>query len=264
MANEERFSGLAEQYKTYRPSYAAESIDYVIQNAGVLQGAVVADIGSGTGILSELFLERGFRVYGVEPNEDMRSVAETQLSKKYANFASIPGTAENTGLSDCSVSLVTVSQALHWFDRKKFAAECRRILRPEGKLAVFYADFNRSSGMFDDLRDLNRTLFGNKQWTLSVAYAYSASNLRKLFRNGEYAEAEFDNAKFYDKEAFLSFVLTYSFAPKPHEAEYGAYSAAVENIFEKHAVSLRGGVHITRAVKQIKAPFMMRTFVGTV
>jgi ubiquinone/menaquinone biosynthesis C-methylase UbiE len=96
---------------------------------------VIADIGSGTGILSELFLKNGNLVFGVEPNQEMRQAAETLLSH-YPNFTSIDGRAEATLLPDKSVDLVAAGQAFHWFDPQKAKVEFRRILRP-GSLAMF-------------------------------------------------------------------------------------------------------------------------------
>lgn len=84
---------------------------------------IVADIGSGTGILSRQLLVRGLHVIGVEPNNDMRNVAEQSLNI-HSRFISINATAENTTLKENSVDLVTVAQAFHWFDKKAFKIEC--------------------------------------------------------------------------------------------------------------------------------------------
>ncbi len=77
----------------------------------------MADIGSGTGIFSHQLLERDLTVFGVEPNDDMRMMAEQSLNL-YSRFKSIKATAENTTLKENSVDLVTVAQAFHWFDKK--------------------------------------------------------------------------------------------------------------------------------------------------
>jgi len=88
LKNEERFSNKADIYKKYRPSYPKELIDYLYSQVGFRQDSIIADIGSGTGILSCLLLERGSLVYCVEPNADMRKVAEKDLSG-FKNFTSI-------------------------------------------------------------------------------------------------------------------------------------------------------------------------------
>ena len=96
----------------------------------------VVDIGSGTGLLSKLFLENGNTVYGVEPNEEMRSHAEETLYE-FPHFVSIRGRAEDTTLGDASIGLVTVGQAIHWFDREPARLESLRgFLRKNGQLGV--------------------------------------------------------------------------------------------------------------------------------
>src|SRR5260370_37277837 len=93
--------------------------------------SVIADLGSGTGILSELFLKHGHRVFGVEPNREMRSAGERLLAK-YPEFSSIDATAEATTLVNASIDFITAGQAFHWFDREKARPEFARILKPGG------------------------------------------------------------------------------------------------------------------------------------
>src|ERR1022692_4825218 len=98
----QRFSSRAANYVKYRPGYPGGVIKTLVKECGLTVKSVVADIGSGTGILSELFLKDGNRVFGVEPNREMREAGE-QLLGKYPTFTSIDGTAEETSLADCSV-----------------------------------------------------------------------------------------------------------------------------------------------------------------
>ena len=111
----ERFSGRAEYYSKYRPNYPVSILQYLERELGLSRNAVVADIGSGTGIFAELLLRNGNRVFGVEPNDDMRTIAESTLSS-YENFTSIKGSAEHTTLPAASVDYVTAAQSFHWFD----------------------------------------------------------------------------------------------------------------------------------------------------
>ena len=111
-----RFSGKAEMYAKYRPSYPRSILKILEEEIAFNKDQIVADIGSGTGLLSKVFLENGNKVYGIEPNDEMRAFGEKFLSE-WKNFISVKGTAEHTGLKDHSVDLVTAGQALHWFDR---------------------------------------------------------------------------------------------------------------------------------------------------
>ena len=112
-----RFSNRVDAYVKYRPAYPQELITFLKQEGMLHSETIIADIGSGTGISSELFLKEGNTVIGVEPNQEMRETAEKLLTK-YDNFKSINATAEHTTLKDKSVDLVIVAQAFHWFDKQ--------------------------------------------------------------------------------------------------------------------------------------------------
>jgi len=134
----DRFTGRAGDYAKYRPTYPSGIISYLEDKIRFNQSWVVADIGSGTGILSELFLRNGNRVFCVEPNGDMRQVAEKNLEKYGPLFISVDGRAEATNLKPDSVDLVVAGQALHWFDLRGARSEFRRILRKNGRVAIIY------------------------------------------------------------------------------------------------------------------------------
>src|SRR5262249_16934021 len=97
----------------------------------------VADIGSGTGISSELFLQNGNRVYAVEPNLKMRTAAES-LFKGNHQFVSINATAESTSLPDESIDVIVAGQAFHWFDKTASKIEFQRIARPGAFLVLMW------------------------------------------------------------------------------------------------------------------------------
>ena len=81
-----RFSSRVENYIKYRPSYPLEIIDFLKEEMILAEDTIIADIGSGTGILTKLFLDNGNQVYGIEPNKDMRAAAERNL-QEYTNFS---------------------------------------------------------------------------------------------------------------------------------------------------------------------------------
>ncbi len=110
-----RFTGRAFVYSTSRPSYPRGILDILRSEINFDETYTIADIGSGTGLLSQLFLENRNRVLAVEPNDEMRGFAEKSLDK-FPKFLSVRGTAEQTGLEGASVDLVVIGQALHWFD----------------------------------------------------------------------------------------------------------------------------------------------------
>lgn len=136
MKNTDRFTGKAGAYAQGRPGYPSAVVELLTQETR-RENPRMADIGSGTGILSRAMLERGWTVYGVEPNDDMRKEAEKTLNG-FSRFHSVAGTAEHTRLSGASVDLVTSAQAFHWFDAFAFKRECRRILTGEGRIALIW------------------------------------------------------------------------------------------------------------------------------
>jgi ubiquinone/menaquinone biosynthesis C-methylase UbiE len=132
-----RFSDRVSNYAKFRPSYPEEIIGFLEQNIGLQKEWTIADIGSGTGIFSELLLRNGYKVWGVEPNKEMREEAEKNLAG-YEKFSSINGKAEQTFLTGNSIDLITVAQAFHWMARDATKEEFRRILKPEGFIMLLW------------------------------------------------------------------------------------------------------------------------------
>lgn len=132
-----RFSERAENYARSRPGYPREILSFLEERGALGGDTVVADVGSGTGALSVLFLKNGNTVLGVEPNRGMRGAAE-RLLRDHHLFVSIDGSAEDTTLAAESVDLVVIANALHWLDREAARAELSRVLRPGGRVAVVW------------------------------------------------------------------------------------------------------------------------------
>lgn len=133
----ERFSNRVDAYVKYRPGYPDLLVDLLREKIGLDDTSVIADIGAGTGISSDLFLRHGMTVHAVEPNDAMRRAAEIFRGEN-PRFHSLNGTAEKTGLPDGSVDAVVAGQAFHWFDREKAREEFRRILKPGGHVVLFW------------------------------------------------------------------------------------------------------------------------------
>jgi ubiquinone/menaquinone biosynthesis C-methylase UbiE len=112
--NFDKFTGLADNYEKARPGYAAKSIDYIVSRLAP-PNPVFADVGAGTGKLSELLAPLAGKLYAVEPNSDMRGKLAAAL-EKFPNAEAVNGSAENTGLPDHSVDAVICAQAFHWFN----------------------------------------------------------------------------------------------------------------------------------------------------
>ena len=161
-----RFSSKVDNYRKYRPTYPAEVIDLLRHECGLTSEAVVADIAYGTGLFTKLLAETGARVIGVEPNAPMRQAGEEYLAA-YANFRSIEGTAEATGLADRSIDLLAAAQAAHWFDVEKAKREFLRVLKPKGWVVLLW-----------NKRSLDATPFAKAYEQVLLDYATDYKEIR--------------------------------------------------------------------------------------
>ncbi len=145
----QRFSSRVENYIKYRPRYPQAVITVLRQDCQLPSNSLVADMGSGTGVLTELFLQNGNPVFAVEPNREMRLAGE-HLLRKFPAFHSVSARAEATTLAGRSVDFVVAGQSFHWFDRPKARSEFHRILRPTGWVMLVWNERETQSNSFHD------------------------------------------------------------------------------------------------------------------
>ena len=215
-----RFTGKAQVYQKYRPNYPKAYLNYL---AGQLpKGAPVADVGAGTGILSQELVQAGFSVYCVEPNRDMRQEA----SKVKGVLQLLDGTAEQTGLPADSVCLVTAAQAFHWFEPELFRDECRRILRPNGLVSLVW-NTRLDSPLNRALEEVKRKYFPDYKGP-SGGISRTDKDFSIFFT--EYEHHSFPNPYQLDREGFIGNLLSSSYVTQIGSE---AYLEAVEDIFTK-------------------------------
>ena len=151
MTGADRFTDKAQKYEKYRPSYPNESVSIIMKecNFNLDNDIIIADIGAGTGKFTELLLENNYTVYAIEPNDKMRAIADSKFlgNHKYKSFNS---NAENTLLADNSIDIITVAQALHYFDLDKVKIEFRRILKKNGKVVLLWNFRDRASNFMKE------------------------------------------------------------------------------------------------------------------
>jgi SAM-dependent methyltransferase len=229
------FSKRADNYARYRPGYPADVLDCLRQECGLTPQTVVADVGSGTGILTRLFLDNGNRVYAVEPNEAMRLEAERTLGG-YAGFVSVAGRAEATTLPNRSIDLVTAGQAFHWFDAAASRIEFGRVLRPGGFIALVW---NARAYQDDPFMMAYERVLGEfgMGYTVVIHRAHSG-DLDTLFANGR-GFRSFSHSRSLDFDSLWGGFLSASYAPLPDDPRYGAMRAALQAAFAAHQ---RGGL----------------------
>jgi SAM-dependent methyltransferase len=226
-----RFDDRVANYVAYRPSYPAGVVDFLRDELGLAPGAVVADVGSGTGILSELLLEAGCAVVGVEPNDAMRAAAESRL-KSFAEFRSVKGTAEATTLEDASVGLVTAAQAFHWFDAERARAEFRRILKLNGWVALLWNMRRTDSTAF--LRDYEKLLreFGTDYAQVNCEHV-SEGRIAEFFA-GAFGRKSFDNFQSFDFDGLRGRLLSASYVPLEGHPNFEPMLEALRRLFDAH------------------------------
>jgi SAM-dependent methyltransferase len=225
----ERFSNRVANYARFRPTYPLEAVEILKNKCGLAPNSVVADIASGTGIFTRLLLENGNRVFGVEPNTAMRWAGEEYLAD-YPKFTSVIGKAENTGLPDHSVDLVTSAQAAHWFDREKAMREFQRILKPAGYLAVLWND-----------RRLDATAFDREYEQMLLDYGTDYADVKRLdeaagrfFGSFKYELRVLRNFQDLNYPAFEGRLLSSSYAPQAGHSSHAPMLAELRRIFEAY------------------------------
>ena len=232
--NTTRFSDRVENYIKYRPSYPKEVIDYLKSENILKPDTIITDIGSGTGISTEIFLKNGNTVYAVEPNDAMREAAEKLLSG-YNNFKNINATAENTTLPHNSIDLIVCAQAFHWFDIPKVKIEFKRILKPTGSICLMWNE-----------RILDATPFLIDYENLLLKYGTDYTNVRhenidenKLaeFFTGGYITKTFPNKQVFDLDGVTGRLLSSSYTPQKDSPLYGLMLEELRQIFEKNQVN---------------------------
>lgn len=228
-----RFSERVQHYIVSRPSYPAASIDALALFAGLSEGATVADIGSGTGIFTKLLLDRGYTVYGVEPNMAMRRAAEQLLCEETA-FQSVAGRAEQTGLPDASCDCVTAAQAFHWFDSARAREEIYRILRPGGSIALVWNQRHFDTTPF--LRAYEGFLheWGTDYDKVSESYE-NPESIAALYEGAEWRVYTFPNAQHFDYHGLCSRVLSCSYVPGCDDPRRAPMLAALRRLFLEFA-----------------------------
>ena len=227
----ERFSSRVDNYARYRPSYPPLALELLRERCGLGPGARVADIGSGTGILTELLLESGAEVFAVEPNDAMRGAAEAQL-KDHPRFRSVKGTAESTTLGAASVDLLVAGQAFHWFDPQRARIEALRVLRPLAWAALLWNERPPEATPF--LADYEALLRRHApEYTRITASRADVGTMRQ-FLGAAMEVRSFANEQILDFEGLKGRLMSSSYAPEPGNPDYEPMIALLREVFGRH------------------------------
>lgn len=225
-----RFSDRVANYIRYRPGYPPELIATLLAGSDT---PVVADIGSGTGIFTRLLLQRGLKVFGIEPNANMRQAGEEYLAE-YGNFVSIDGGAEDTGLDDSSIDLITAAQAFHWFHNEQSRIEFARILKPDGQLALIW-NKRRIEQPFQQAYDALLREIAPEYGQVNHMNL-SSDDIAAFFATGEMDIQHFDYHQQLDFNGLIGRLKSSSYCPPEGSQPYDQLLKELRLLFDKHAV----------------------------
>jgi SAM-dependent methyltransferase len=227
----QRFSSRVENYVRFRPGYPPEVLERLKSECGLTPDSVIADIASGTGIFTRMLTENGNRVFGVEPNDEMRRAGE-RLLESYSAFTSIAGTAETTTLPDHSVDIVTAAQAAHWFDREKARREFIRILKPGGWLVLLWNERRADSTPF--LREYEHLLLAYGTDYREVRHERTTAEIADFFSPSPFRSSTLEMRQQVDYLGLEGRLLSSSYTPTSDQANYDAMLRELRRIFDAH------------------------------
>jgi SAM-dependent methyltransferase len=232
--NTERFTGRVKDYERYRLRYPEAAIEILVARSGLRLDHLVADVGAGTGMLAELFLENGNAVIAVEPNDDMRAACE-RLALAWPGLVVKKATAEDTGLEEGSVDFVAVGRAFHWFDTHRTAKEFRRILRPGGWVVIAsnsrVRDDSPMSRAYEDLLRQHGT-----DYEANFERYESGGRVNEFFAGGELFREEIYGEQRLTLEELAGQTQSLSVTPEQGHAKYEGMQEALRAFFAKWQV----------------------------
>lgn len=227
----ERFSNRVEDYVKYRPHYPTEIMAMLRERYHVDKDKLIADIGAGTGISSELFLKAGFRVTGIEPNREMREKAAFLL-QDYTNFTVLDGTAENTGLPDASVDVIIAGQAFHWFDRQLAKKEFKRTLKKGGLVLLIWNE-RLARSVFEKQYEALIVRHGNNYLKVDHRNIHF-EDIQVFFAPGSVSLTTFENCQIFDFEGLKGRLLSSSYMPGVNDPGYTAMVGDLRALFDRY------------------------------
>jgi SAM-dependent methyltransferase len=226
------YSTKAAHYARHRWRYADGAIRALIDDYVPHIGlqAAIADLGAGTGILSQQLLDRCAvqHLYAVEPNAEMRALAHEQLAP-YACCAVLDGTAEAIPLPNAVVDLITVAQAIHWFEPVAARAEFRRIARPGCRLALL-----RNYGTDRTLGQATSALMVEENGILSERATRRPERQPPVFYFCDSPITRTFSFVLYEPwETFLGSLRSASFTPDEKHPLYPRFERAARAVFDR-------------------------------
>jgi SAM-dependent methyltransferase len=244
------FSSRVDNYLKYRPGYPAALLDLLRMECSLSSAALVADIGAGTGLLSELFLKNGNLVHGIEPNPEMRGACENRL-KGYPRFISVAARAEATTLRDQEVDFIAAGQAFHWFEPGRTKKEFVRILRPDGWIVVVYNLARIDTPFLAAYHQFSIAYLGDK-----ASEAEDPDIFTPFFGSGNFTEKRLEGeCQCFGLEGLAGRVLSRATAPEAGSNRYDEMMEALRTIFDRYQQAGEVGISYDTQVVYGRLPW---------
>ena len=228
----DRFTSRVQNYAEYRPDYPPSLLSILRAHCHLTPYAAIADVGSGTGLLTQLFLKHGNSVYAIEPNPAMRQTAENKLAH-HANFYSVAGQAEATTLPPRSVSLIAAGQAFHWFDPAATRQEFQRILRPGGWVALIWNDRCRDTPFLAAYERLLQR-YGTDYAEVTHRRA-QMDVLDQFYGAAGYTTVALRHRQVFDYDGLEGRLLSSSYTPEPGHPCYPDMLKMLADVFRRYS-----------------------------
>ena len=227
-------------YEKYRLPYAPEAVDDLLQHVGTVH--VIADVGSGTGQLARLLAGRCTRLFAIEPDASMRTVARAALSR-WPTVEIVEATAEGTTLPTASVDQIVVGNAFHRF-RPGACGELRRILREEGWVALFSYSFTDPA--FTDL--LFSRLSTLEPVASKITQSWHSTPVECRFGDCQTSTLTYRQSQAETWEAFFGVARAGIEAPGRGDAGFARFEQVNREVFEALSADGRITVHYETSV----------------
>jgi SAM-dependent methyltransferase len=238
------FDAWADDYDRFRPGYPDALFDEISHRLALPPAPLVVDLGAGTGRATLPMAARGWRVTAIEPGRPMLDILRARASEHGLVVATVPATAEATGIDPSSVDLVTAAQAFHWFDKPRAVAEMTRILRPGGGVALFWnvRDESRSAFVADYHAQLERW-FGDADTGryLQAGRSTGREATRAAFSGVEGFDALELNEVHHElgmtAEAFIGMAFTASYVRTLSPDDQSRFRGELGELLERHGLA---------------------------
>lgn len=230
------FSDKVADYVASRPGYPAALFEFLRAEGHLSFGAVVADVGAGTGLLTQGLLAEGCNVIAIEPSTPMRAAADASFAG-VPNYRSASGAAESMPVPTASVDLITAAQAFHWFEIEAARTEFLRVLRPLGTVALIWNDRVHADPVNAALNELFARHGGAKRTAL-IAHE-DRSQVAPFFGATVPVERTWPHEHQLDEAGLASLAFSRSYMPDRGTAPGQVVYQQVDELFDRFATGGR-------------------------